>query len=74
MHADHWPPSYSVRLHARFVQTPSHLHLFLTRVWPYVAQPALEWGLRPHAHRLVKIVPQKGDSLDWTSEEGEMKA
>jgi hypothetical protein len=74
VHADHWPPIYSVRFYARFVRAPSHLHPFLARVWPHVAQPALERELRPHAHRLVKIVPQKGDSLDWTSEEGEMKA
>ena len=32
----------------------------------------MQWGLRPHASRLVKIVPTA--DVQWTSEEGEARA
>ena len=40
--------------------------------WPPSYTPALEWGLRPHAHRLVRVVPL--DDVVWASERGEVRA
>ena len=39
--------------------------------WPSSYSDALDWGLRPHAHRLVKILPHPDQSLEWTAEQGE---
>ena len=39
--------------------------------WPPSYSSPLKWGLRPHAHRLVKVLPRP--DAEWTSEVGEAR-